>query len=99
MVGIRFPEGAGVFSSPPRPDRLWDPHIFLSNGCRVGGVVVFLRGLSGRSVEVATIITTILNRKYIRKFLPKWTLLYVSFNCDRRNLRAPEELHQVFLSQ
>jgi hypothetical protein len=33
-VGVRFPVGARIFSSPRHPDRLWGPSNLLSNGCR-----------------------------------------------------------------
>jgi hypothetical protein len=33
-VGLRVPEGSRIFSSPSRPDRLWDPPNLLSNGYR-----------------------------------------------------------------
>jgi hypothetical protein len=35
-TGAQFPAGEmmGFFSSPPRPDRLWDPQSLLSNGYR-----------------------------------------------------------------
>jgi hypothetical protein len=31
-VGVRVPLGSRIFSSPRRPDRLWDPPSLLSNG-------------------------------------------------------------------
>jgi hypothetical protein len=31
-VGVRVPVGSRFFSSPCRPDRLWDPPNLLSNG-------------------------------------------------------------------
>jgi hypothetical protein len=31
-VGVRVPVGSRIFSSPRRPDRLWDPPSLLSNG-------------------------------------------------------------------
>jgi hypothetical protein len=31
-VEVRAPVGSRIFSSPSRPDWLWDPHILLSNG-------------------------------------------------------------------
>jgi hypothetical protein len=34
VVGVRVPEGAGFFSSPRRPDRLWGPPSLLPNGYR-----------------------------------------------------------------
>jgi hypothetical protein len=30
--GFESRQGLGIFSSTPRPDRLWDPPSFLSNG-------------------------------------------------------------------
>jgi hypothetical protein len=33
-VGVRAPVGSRIFSSPHRPDRLWGPPNFLSNGYR-----------------------------------------------------------------
>jgi hypothetical protein len=33
-VGVRFPVGSSIFSSPRRPDRLWGPPSLLSNGYR-----------------------------------------------------------------
>jgi hypothetical protein len=30
-VGVPVPVGSRIFSSPQRPDRLWDPPILLSN--------------------------------------------------------------------
>jgi hypothetical protein len=33
-VGVRVPVGSRIFSSPRRPDRLWDPPSLLSNGYR-----------------------------------------------------------------
>jgi hypothetical protein len=30
-VGVRVPVGSSIFSSPRRPDRLWDPPSLLSN--------------------------------------------------------------------
>jgi hypothetical protein len=33
-VGVRVPVGSRIFSSPRRPDRLWGPPSFLSNGYR-----------------------------------------------------------------
>jgi len=32
--GYKSPTGKGIFSSPPRPERLWGPPILQSNGCR-----------------------------------------------------------------
>jgi hypothetical protein len=36
-VGVRVPIGSRVFSSPCRPDRLWDPPNLLSNEYWGGG--------------------------------------------------------------
>jgi hypothetical protein len=33
-VGVRVPVGSRIFSSPRRPDRLWDPSSLLPNGYR-----------------------------------------------------------------
>jgi hypothetical protein len=33
-LGVRVPVGARIFTSPCRPDRLWGPPSFLSNGYR-----------------------------------------------------------------
>jgi hypothetical protein len=33
-VRFRVPVGSRIFSSPRRPDRLWDPRNLLSNGYR-----------------------------------------------------------------
>jgi hypothetical protein len=33
-VGVQFPVGSRIFSSPRRPDRLWGPPSLLSNGYR-----------------------------------------------------------------
>jgi hypothetical protein len=33
-IGVPVPVGARIFSSPYRPDRLWGPPNFLSNGYR-----------------------------------------------------------------
>jgi hypothetical protein len=40
-VGVRFPVGSRIFSSPRRPDRLWCPRSLLSSGYRG----LFPRGL------------------------------------------------------
>jgi hypothetical protein len=49
-VGVRVPMGARIFSSPYRPDRLWNPPSLLSNG--YWGL--FLQELSGRGVNLTT---------------------------------------------
>jgi hypothetical protein len=49
-VGVAVPVRSRIFSSPRRPDRLWDPSSLLSNGYRR----LFPGGYSGRCVKLAT---------------------------------------------
>jgi hypothetical protein len=60
-VGVRVPVGAGFFSSPYLPDRLWGPPNFLASGYRG----LFLREKSIRGVKL-TIHLHLVPRSRIR---------------------------------
>jgi hypothetical protein len=54
-TGVQFLAGAMmgfIFSMPPRPDQLWDPHSLLFKGYR--GLLP--RGLSGPGVMLTTLL-------------------------------------------
>jgi hypothetical protein len=60
-IGIQVPAESRIFSSPRRPDRLWDPPNLLSNGY----LQLFPRGLSGRGVKLITHLQLVpKSRKY-----------------------------------
>jgi hypothetical protein len=69
-VGVRVPVGSGIFSPPPRPDRLWGPPSLLSD--MYHGLLP--RGLSGRGVKLTTHL----------HLLPKLRMMELYLHCPIR---------------
>jgi hypothetical protein len=70
-VGVWVPIGSRIFSSPCRPDRLWDPPNLLCNGYR--GLCP--RGWSGRGVKLTTPASAEVTKMWIYTSTPPYAFM------------------------
>jgi hypothetical protein len=71
-VGVRVPLGSRIFSSPSRPDRLWDLPNLLSNACRGS-----FPGLNrpGREADRSPPTSAEVKKIWIYTFLPPYAFI------------------------
>jgi hypothetical protein len=73
VFGVRLPVGSRIFTSPYRPDLLWDPPSLLSNGYRG----IFPRGIErpGHEADHSPATIAEVKKTWVYTFTPPYVFM------------------------